>query len=179
MWTVPALKTRSVVRRKPVKNLFPHRDWSAIVNQQWLQWCMKRLWLFGITFNSQPCNASFPRLQIRMWKNQLLALVTFFAAIVAVMSVSLLNSGGSEMSTKSIGFLGCGKISSAVARGYAGKNRKCTKCQRISFNVAHTWDTMPSFQVLIPKVDLEESSYHLGMRWKAESSSKSIPTLLK
>jgi hypothetical protein len=26
-----------------------------------------------------------------------------------------------DLSTKSVGFLGCGKISSAVAKGYAGK----------------------------------------------------------
>jgi phosphoglycerate dehydrogenase-like enzyme len=59
-----------------------------------------------------------------MWKNCLLAVVTFFAARAATMSVSLLNTAGSEISTKCIGFLGCGKISSAVARGYAGEKLK-------------------------------------------------------
>jgi phosphoglycerate dehydrogenase-like enzyme len=63
-----------------------------------------------------------------MWKTYLLAVVTFFAAVAATMSVSMLKTGGSEISTKCIGFLGCGKISSAVARGYAGENLKSLEC---------------------------------------------------
>lgn len=74
------------------------------------------------------------------------------------MSVSTLNAGGSEMSTKSIGFLGCGKISSAVARGYAGKDldSKVNLIKSIT-SLPLTWEDMPfSSQVLVPKVGLEE-----------------------
>lgn len=66
-----------------------------------------------------------------MWKINLVALITFFAVIAATMSVSSLKVGGSEISTKSIGFLGCGKISSAVARGYAGKNLLRARIARV------------------------------------------------
>ena len=43
------------------------------------------------------------------------------AASVLSMCDNTLISDGIGLSKKSIGFLGCGKISSAVVRGYAGK----------------------------------------------------------
>ena len=43
---------------------------------------------------------------------------------VALMSGFISSERAYDLSTKSVGFLGCGKISSAVAKGYAGKIQK-------------------------------------------------------
>ena len=40
---------------------------------------------------------------------------------VSLMSGVISSERPYDLSTKSVGFLGCGKISSAVAKGYAGK----------------------------------------------------------
>ena len=72
---------------------------------------------------------------------------------VALMSGFVTSERAYDLSTKSVGFLGCGKISSAVAKGYAGKTLK--ECNDIFYekfefkSKSHKWDIrrrMPIFK---------------------------------
>ena len=56
-----------------------------------------------------------------MNQGQLYHYFTLLALCISIVNGNLSSSKGSDLSSKSVGFLGCGKISSAVARGYAGK----------------------------------------------------------
>ena len=57
-----------------------------------------------------------------MIQGQLYHYFILLAVCISIVHGSLSSSKGSDLSSKSVGFLGCGKISSAVARGYAGKS---------------------------------------------------------